>query len=124
MALNIAGLTQEVLVEDGGALGGGILLGFLAQKKPTWATGMVAAAAVVGVLGSLAVRGTMSSALQGVGAGALGIIGYSVPGWMGTGRTGGGRERSLSVLNAQRALGMRDTVNSTNRGTVASVMEF
>lgn len=74
--------TEEVpeqLATYGGALGTGIMLGWIAQSRPTWATGVTMAAGAGGAIGALMTQGFASQMLEGMGAAAMGALGASLP---------------------------------------------
>ena len=91
----VAMRTEEVpeqMATYGGAFGTGILLGWVATTRPTWAVGSTLGAAAAGAIGALMTRGFPSQMLEGMGAAAMGALGASVPALFGgEGRKGNGR---------------------------------
>lgn len=88
--------TEEVqgqVATYGGALGTGILLGWVASTRPGWATGLTVMAAGAGAAGALVTTGFPSQMLEGMGAAAMGALGASIPGLLqgGAARQIGGR---------------------------------
>ena len=78
----IAVKTEEVsgqLATYGGSFGTGVLLGWVATKKPAAATAMCLATAAVGAFGAMMTGGFPSQMLEGVGAAAMGALGASLP---------------------------------------------
>jgi len=78
----IAIRSEEVsgqLATYGGSFGAGILLGWVATKKPAAATVMCLATAAVGAFGAMMTGGFPSQMLEGVGAAAMGALGASLP---------------------------------------------
>ena len=104
MAQAIAMRTEEVpeqLATYGGAFGTGILLGWVATSRPTWAVGTTLGAAAGGAIGALMTRGFPSQMLEGVGAAAMGALGASVPSLFG----GSEKRRTGSGQPAPKQLG-------------------
>ena len=101
MPNGIALRTEEVpqqVATYGGAFGTGIVLGWVANSRPTWAVGLTLAAAAGGAIGAMMTRGFASEMLEGMGAAAMGSLGSSLPGLL------GGAERRVSQVNGRPAL--------------------
>jgi len=100
MPNGIALRTEEVpqqVATYGGAFGTGIVLGWVANSRPTWAVGLTLTAAAGGAIGAMMTRGFASEMLEGMGAAAMGSLGSSLPGLL------GGAERRVSQVNGRPA---------------------
>lgn len=101
----------EPLATYGGAFGTGILLGWVATTRPTWATGISVLAGAAGVIGSLTLKGFLADISEGLGAAAMGALGSSVPALLGAGtarRIAG--QPNPKQLNAGRTNLVGDTI--------------
>jgi len=99
MPNGIALRTEEVpqqVATYGGAFGTGIVLGWVANSRPTWAVGLTLAAAAGGAIGAMMTRGFASEMLEGMGAAAMGSLGSSLPGLL------GGAERKVVATTKDR----------------------
>ena len=98
----IAIRSEEVsgqLATYGGSFGTGVLLGWVATRKPAAATGMSLATAAVGALGAMMTVGFPSQLFEGVGAAAMGALGASLPTILGGGAAyGAGSQGSVRLL--------------------------
>jgi len=97
----IAIRSEEVsgqLATYGGSFGAGILLGWVATKKPAAATVMCLATAAVGAFGAMMTGGFPSQMLEGVGAAAMGALGASLPTILGGAAYRAGSQGSAKLL--------------------------
>jgi len=115
------GELPEQMATYGGAFGTGILLGWVANTRPTWAVGTTLGAAAAGAIGALMTRGFPSQLLEGAGAAAMGALGASLPSLL----AGGAERRRLAGQPAPKQLGAPTNVvgNAIARGARVG-MEF
>lgn len=91
---------SEPVATYGGALGTGVLLGWVATTRPAWATGFSLLAGGAGAVGSLMLKGFPADISEGMGAAALGALGASLPRML-----GGGAARRVTGAPAPKQIG-------------------
>lgn len=79
----ISAMAQEKLYTHASAVGAGMINGFIAKANPSYSLMTTSLMAAVGLLGSLMLTGKPAEIMEGVGAGSLGSLGYSIPFWFG-----------------------------------------
>jgi len=75
----------EQLATYGGALGTGVLLGWVASTRPTWAGMTTAVVGAGGAVGAMMTRGFASQMLEGMAAASMGALGALLPTILGGG---------------------------------------
>lgn len=81
----VSAMTKEKLYTHASAVGAGMVNGFIARANPGYSLMTTSLTAAIGLLGSLMLSGTSAEIMEGVGAGSLGSLGYSIPFWFGKG---------------------------------------
>lgn len=81
MAVVVSAMTKEKIWTESSAFAIGVFNGLIGRSKPGAAllTTMVTAAG--GLFGSLMASGRAADIMEGVAAGSLGALGYSIPFW-------------------------------------------
>jgi len=83
----------EQIATYGGAFGTGVILGWVANTRPAWATGITLLTGAAGAAGALMLKGLPGQMLEGVGAAAMGALGASLPSIL----AGGGVAKKVAV---------------------------
>lgn len=83
-AVMISAMTKEKIWTEGSAFTIGVVNGLIGRSKPSAALLTTVVTAGGGLLGSLMTMGRMADVLEGVAAGSLGALGYSLPFWFKT----------------------------------------
>lgn len=106
----VLAMASEKIYTEASAFGIGILNGLISRSRPTASLLTTSVTAIGGLVGSMMTRGRMADVLEGVAAGSLGALGYSIPYWFmapagSTGRARIGGARQIAMVNAPKALG-------------------
>lgn len=78
LAISTAEVTKKATVV-GSSFGTGMVLGWVARTRPTWATVSSLGLGGVGIMGSLIAKGGVGEMFLGVGSAAMGALGASIP---------------------------------------------
>lgn len=90
------------------AFGGGLANGALIQRWPMLGTVTTIVSAIGGTVLSMFTRGVVSEIMEGVGAGAIGTLGFVIPAMFKTGATTGGNvAETMARVQAQRSASMK-----------------
>lgn len=77
----VSAMAKEKLYTHVSALSAGAVNGIIARMNPGYSLLTTSLTAAIGLLGSLMLSGRSADIMEGVGAGSLGSLGYSMPFW-------------------------------------------
>lgn len=78
----VSAMAQEKLYTHASAVGAGVINGAIARVNPGYSLITTSLMAAIGLLGSLMASGKGADIMEGIGAGSLGSLGYSIPFWL------------------------------------------
>lgn len=114
----IGAMTKEKVYTEGAAFSIGVFNGIVGRARPGAALLTTVVTAAGGLFGSLMTRGTMADIMEGVAAGSLGALGYSLPFWLKPEETSS--RVSVKSIRKVREVAAPKALKSGN-GAVASV---